>query len=176
MKLDQLVALIIRLFIVYVFVSVVYQQIAGIFMMALELAQSGERPMLGALIGASVATIAILIFGVLLWKCSPFIARKVISTSDASTIKLSLSFEEIQEICFSTIGLSVMISGILAFTRDISFYKFLSMFQHQSEVRVDYQPQLHALADTLHILIGLYLLLGARGIINLLKKIRGGIR
>ena len=118
-------------------------------------------------------TICTLSIAVLLWYFPVTIARKLLPVMRDSGPALSASPHQVQEVAFSILGFWVLASAV----SDATYWVSLAVFTIGSVTPgIEFDPSTKGamLATALDIAIGFALLLGARGIVGAIHRLRYG--
>ncbi len=159
MKADQLIAIIIRLCVIYLFLN----SILPLMVMLPSLWKSYMQD--DAIVSStfSVAVLSLMLWAA--WKFALSIARGIIPKSDEVALPLSMSVERLESLCFSVLGMWLCASNFAGFLR-----LMISMRPFNPQEIIF---SMHALQYLVAFAIGLWLLLGSRGILKVINKLRG---
>lgn len=161
---EQIVALGIKLFAVFLLVyglrSITY--IVPVYSMQ-------TIPTVGWIIMAGLAVIFISIV-YLLWSFPVLISRKLLPSDDVKEGESPASIKDIDVIAFSILGLWVLISSI----PDLGywFFMWMTVLNDNPEGVVYTQQKINTGVTIFEILIGFWLLLGAKGLRGLIRRMR----
>jgi hypothetical protein len=129
----------------------------------------GGSPLLMA--ASIVAPIVLpLVFGGLLWLVADRLAQNVVH--DAGTDP-SLSYDALQELAFSIIGLALVAFAIPDLSKLVYYYWQLST-SVGVQLGNDVARKAALIGVTVQIALGLWLVFGAAGFASLLRRLRGG--
>lgn len=159
MKIDQLVALIVRLFVIYLFIGVIFR--SG--MMLVSLISQYEGDINASTVGYAILLVSLLIVLGLLWKYALYVAKKIIPSTDGA-IKTSVSFEELETLCFTVLGFWVAMDSLVItvqYLLDIEFAKFSGA-----------TVEVHLFGYIGRLAVGIWLVLGSKGIVKTIRKLR----
>ena len=123
-------------------------------------------------IEASASGILLILFGLIMWCLSDKIASSIFKSEDDTEVK-SIIPSEIQIIAFSSVGLYLLCESIPHIAKVILFYYQI----RTNEMRIDTTALLVErnsliLYLIIKMIIGVWLLLGSQGIVNLIRKTR----
>jgi hypothetical protein len=107
----------------------------------------------------------LLLCGGLLWFIAPFLAS-IISKSDISVDGSAASLLDIQVVAFSVVGLYMLADSLPALVRSVIWH-FTGGYLYKSSPLVG-----EIMGFLVRITIGLWLLFGARGLVNLIRSLR----
>lgn len=160
MKLDQLVALIIRLFAVYFSLTVFFQSVGSFAAAAIEMDAFVRTFVIGQAIqlGAMAAMLA------LLWRFPLFLARRIIPKGKDSLVRLTVTADELQTLGFSFIGFYVLLDSFLDIVSNV-------VFAHKEHGGLS--MEVHFTSDVVRFIVGFLILFGARGFTRAVKRLRG---
>lgn len=167
LKLEQIVGVLIRCFAINLFVVVILFQ-AQLFLMAAS--YGGPGPMsrsdflsyLYSVLSTAVE-LGIIIF---LWQKPLLIAKKLIPLGEGQTVRLNLTFEELQTLCFTVIGFWIAVNGCL---RSIEDVVHIIVSNGAFKMELDYTRGAIGLVQ---FLIGLSVAISAKGYSKILTRLR----
>jgi hypothetical protein len=123
-------------------------------------------------IKASAPALLLIAFGLIIWGLSDLIASSLFKSEDSNEVD-SIAPVEIHIIAFSSVGLYLLCESIP------HIFKIIMFYYHIKEATISVGPgllveeySLMAYAIT-KLLIGLWLLLGSRGIVKVIRNTRG---
>jgi hypothetical protein len=127
----------------------------------------GEWALPGAIAGIFVS----LVFALIVWRLAPSISHIIWKKSESSKTIPNPTLDDIQAAVFSAIGLFVLVNTL----PHISQYLILvnqtsSPFQAQSSL--EFKAKIELATLTIKFAIGVVLLFGSKGLVNLIKKVR----
>lgn len=160
MKLNQLVALIVRFFVIYLFLSIVFQN--GMLLITLISQYKGKIGI--EALGYSVLLMTILIILGLLWKHALLIAKKIIPEEDGGIAKMALTLEDIQTLCFTVLGFWITIDSLVTTVQ----YILNIVWANQ----VGATMQVHLFGYAARLALGIWITLGAKSISKFILKLR----
>ena len=119
----------------------------------------------------------ILLVAVLLWIYPGVLARLAAGKASREVFDSSISPEQLQYIAFSVVGLWIAASGLISFAQMAIRELFVELVLHNSSNSVDGDAlRTRAIAafieELVRISVGVVLLLQARGLIGLLRRLR----
>lgn len=161
MKSEQLITLIIRLMIVYLSLTVLFQSL----LMALSFVYGyQDKSFTFALVYGGIFLVISCLF-ILAWKKSTLLARKIMPDIKESPIgSAGLSLEQIQVLLFAILGAWVALDSFSTVARGLLVFSFSSL--------KGYVIQADFYAHVIRLLIGVWLLLSAKGFANIVNKLR----
>jgi hypothetical protein len=178
MKPEQIVGLIVRCFAVYVFFSMTLSP--AMMLMHMLGAASAEYPIVSSVVLSYVAMITVgVIVPLLLWLFPLTLARKLIPTVDSTTVKTGLSFEQLEFLSFSILGVWLVTTAMGYF-----FHSLITTFGTLYNENAMPGQNLRNAAGffilqnsytVVYATIGLLLLLKPQRVSRFLRKMRGGI-
>jgi hypothetical protein len=110
-----------------------------------------------------------LVFAGVLWLGADRLAQKVIHDAGAAT---SLSYEALQGLAFSVIGVFILALAIPDLAKLVYYYWQLTV-PGGVQVGTDVDRKAAVIGTTVHLAVGLWLLFGTAGLANLLRRMRG---
>ncbi len=120
---------------------------------------------LATLVGSTL----MVVFGILLWVLVDRIAARVVSGAEAPTEVSKISGADIQAIAFSVVGMLVLARFFPQLAQLIVYLSILDRYDHTP---VDAMTKGRIGGLIVQLAIGLWLLLGSRGLVGLLKTVR----
>ena len=126
---------------------------------------------LGVFLGIDAAA---LLIAALLWLFADVIAKLGIARPQQALFESSMSRHDWQAIFFSTIGLWLMVQGVLQFSHEAAQWFYVHRMSEQENFAPVVEGQFAKNVSTIvETAIGVGLLLGGRGLAGLLQRIRG---
>jgi len=117
---------------------------------------------------------AILLIAALVWLFADVIARIGIARPQQSLFESDMSFQDWQSIFFSTIGLWLLVQGLLHLFREaLRWFIVHQMSEHNGYVPVVEGQIENNVSAALETAIGVGLLMCGRGLAGLLQRVRG---
>jgi len=112
----------------------------------------------------------LLLFGVglFLWMCADRLAAEMVRSDETSPTKSVLTGDEIQAIAFSVIGLFLFVQALPRFLYEVVYIG--AVYPPPAEFR----PRWLLGGPLLQVIVGIALFFGARGLVGIWKKMRGG--
>ena len=112
----------------------------------------------------------LLLFGVglFLWMCADRLAAEMVRSDESSPAKSVLTGDEIQAIAFSVIGLFLFVQALPRFLYEVVYIG--AVYPPPAEFR----PRWLLGGPLLQVIVGIALFFGARGLVGIWKKMRGG--
>jgi hypothetical protein len=110
-----------------------------------------------------------LLFGGVLWFGADRLAQKVVHEAGADS---ALTYEALQELAFSIIGVFILAVAIPALSKLVYYYWQLST-PGGVQIRTDVERRATVIEMTVHIAVGLWLLFGGAGLAGVLRRLRG---
>lgn len=163
MKKEEIVALAMRIFALYLAISTIGGLSA--FMAASESGAPGEMP-LAALIGVVIIPVAL---ALVLWFLPLTIAHKILPRMAGGTEPSQAGPAEYQAVAFSVLGMWVLAEQLPS----LFYWLGLVIYMHGQEADLLTAREYGRIASTAAALfIGFWLLFGARGIVGLLRAAR----
>ncbi len=160
MKLDQFVALLVRLFCIHLFVTVILRSIWALASYSYNRFPSNQEMFFAYL--AIIVSMFIIIF--VLWNYSLFIAKKIIPNVSKEKLNIPVSFIELQTLCFSVLGVWIGVEGIVKLGHHIINLGFFESLGADSNF--DGWPEI------IRIVIGIFLIVGAEGLSKTIRILR----
>lgn len=122
---------------------------------------------------STLSTVAAYLFvSIALWLLSDKISCMIVGRSKEANNNIDIEYKKMQNIAFSVVGLSIFVTSIPdIITTLITIYEISShlMGVYSSELAT---YQIRLLGDVVRLLIGLFLLFGGKGILNMITKLR----
>jgi hypothetical protein len=112
----------------------------------------------------SIPLLASLVVALVYWKKAPAIAARMVQRDPTPVTNLSIDVRDIMMVAFSTAGVFLLVEGV----RELTAIAYVA---HQSDLRPEEFWNNTAVCSPL-IEIALWLILGSRGIVNLLHRLR----
>lgn len=109
--------------------------------------------------------------GILLWVFSDAIASKIVS-DDTINDDISLNYSKIQKVAFSVVGIIILINAVPSITRNIWDIIRLSNTSPDIDKADMLKPTVDIVENAIKAIMGIWLLLGSKGIVNLIRKAR----
>ncbi len=119
---------------------------------------------------ASVILTAFILIGIVVYKYPIFFAGKLLPKTDDINANIKYSLKDIQVVAFSIIGLYILVTGVPR----LLYWLYIFQQVKYGPVEIELAPENIAnfISTILEIIIGFWLLLGAKGLQGLLYKIR----
>lgn len=157
-KLEQIVAVVVRCFLIYLMLVVGFQYVMLIGTFMSQSSLSGAAFFL-------LASLAIYVVLIVAMYKAPTIARKIMPNADTAVVKMSISPQQMEVICLRVIGIWLAADSLA---------EFASLLFHVSgsDGRGSF-VDLRLTEYGLRVLIGIALALGAQGLSNAIRKLRG---
>lgn len=118
-----------------------------------------------------LAPVLLIVIGIILWIAAPNISRAIFKSSDLDESQKEASSVDFEVIAFSVFGLVVIVDSVTMFIRSIVgifMFKAYSVSDRESlGVR-----NVYLVFTALKIAIGMWLLLGSRGIVRFVRTLR----
>ncbi len=145
-----------------------FQTLPLSFEMLVDIGKYDSKLALTGSISASFITLCISVF---LWKLSPKISKIIWGDKTTEADVVNPTLNEVQAALFSAIGLYVLISTIPnLFYCLVVMSKETPEFQHQS--LLDMKSKINLSVNIFKIIIGVWLIFGSKGLVNLILKVR----
>jgi hypothetical protein len=111
----------------------------------------------------------IIIFSLILWKIAPRLSNRMF-TNAQNTNDSAVALKDIEALVFSGIGLYLLVDTIPNLVQ--TFYATYASSFSQLDVSTQMQVNILRLGTILKLAVGFWLLLGAKGLSNIVSKIR----
>jgi hypothetical protein len=122
-------------------------------------------------LGAFAPPLLLVIFGIIIWMCAYALANMILRNNNSERTDIIAPSYNVHVIAFSSIGLYILCSLIFNTVNDIGFSYFWLLVDGKAQISRGL-----ILVDVLYfitkLVIGLWLLLGSRRSIDLIKKLR----
>jgi len=119
-----------------------------------------------------IAVFAIVLFGIvwLLWFFPLSIARKLLPRTTQKSTEVAVSAQEIETIAFTVLGLWVLSTGVPDIIYWITYWLTIANASVDPDISLDRLG--YTLATVMEIIIGVWLMFGAKGLRGLLHRMR----
>lgn len=161
MKLEQLVALIVRFFVLYVSFFVVFEY--GMILVV-QIAQY-EGIINRSTAGFALLLVVLLVMGGLLWKYPLWVARKIIPETGGEPVKISLTFEQLQTLGFTLLGFWIAADSLVVALQVLLNVEVAKLHGAELQVRL--------FGYLARLVLGIWIILGANGISRVILRLRG---
>lgn len=157
------------LVVILVRIGALYMVMRGLSILAPALWNLQNAGALWAMVAGAGVMFAI---GGAVWFTADLIARAALASPHEPQFESDLDVRQWQYVLFSAIGLWWAVSGLIDLIWAIS--SLLQWRAHSGMLRIGGEQLVDLIAGVVQIVVGLALLLGGRGLSNLLHRLRGG--
>jgi hypothetical protein len=169
-----------RIFAIYLFARAIQSLLLSLPGIVIGFSQAQSSPLqVWNFISIISSYIFSILIGLLLWIFSENISAFITEEKDSDKAVFNFDIKNIQITVFSAVGLifivigfSKLISNVLSYIHITNLYKILANTDVFSSSRHIIEYKYSLISDGIMAVLGIWLLLGSKGIINLIRKSR----
>ena len=162
MKIEQLTTVLVRFFAIFMLLTIIFHY--GMAMSAIIM-QNHKLDVEGNIVIFATFAVLLAAIGLLLY-FAPAIARAIIPAKTSDEAAVNVSAERLETLFFSVVGLWLVVSAMPEIVQYTIYMLVMDAVSSKTEIGL--------FGQVVKMLTGLWLLIGSKGVVNTLRKLRGG--